>query len=74
MSVRAISADDKKWRAESDARTLADAEAIKADKARFSAAQAAAKRMLEEQETKAMAMHKVAHGAISRGTMARVKG
>lgn len=42
-----MSADEKKWRAESDARTLADAEDIKSDADRLAAAQAAAQEQLD---------------------------
>lgn len=38
MMDGASKADEKRWKAESDLRTLIDAEKIKADKARFKAA------------------------------------
>lgn len=38
---------DQKWRAESDMRTLVEAEVIKADKKRYKAAQACAKEQAE---------------------------
>jgi hypothetical protein len=38
---------DMKWRAESDMRTLVEAEVIKADKKRYKAAQACAKEQAE---------------------------
>lgn len=41
-------AQEKKWRAESDLRTLQEAEAIERDPARFKAAQALAKQKLVE--------------------------
>lgn len=56
----ALSADDKKWRAESDARTLAEAETITKDEARLKEAQSAAKRLAEESETEAESMATVA--------------
>ena len=40
--------NDKKWQAEDDARTLMRAEEIKRDKARINAAQAQAKKQMEE--------------------------
>lgn len=39
-------AQDNKWRAESDVRTLTEASAIRKDKARFARAQACAKEQL----------------------------
>ncbi len=56
----ALSADEKRWRAESDARTLAESNVISTDSARLKAAQAAAKRMAVEQERQASSMQKVA--------------
>ena len=41
-------ADDKDWRAESDMRTLAEAEEIRKDPARLKAAQAKAREKIEE--------------------------
>lgn len=55
-----ISEDEKKWRAESDARCIAEAEAIKKDSARMAAAANAAKGMAEEQMDMAKTMAKVA--------------
>lgn len=40
--------DEAKWRAESDSRTLMQAEEIKRDRARMKAAQAQAKKQMEE--------------------------
>jgi hypothetical protein len=40
--------DEKKWQAESDARTLMQAEEIKRDSARIKAAYAQAKKQIEE--------------------------
>lgn len=48
MSVRAISPDERKWRAESDARTLSEAEEIRADKARHLRAKVHAKKQVEK--------------------------
>ncbi len=58
--AKELSAEEKKWRAESDARTLAEAEAIKADPKRLKVAQGAAKEMAEEEERRAKAMKAVA--------------
>lgn len=48
MGTQPVSADEKRWRAESDAKTLAEAKAIKADKARLKAALAAAEKMFSD--------------------------
>jgi hypothetical protein len=56
----ARTAQDKKWEAESDAHTLAEAETIKSDKGRTSRAKNAAGRMAKEQQVRANAMTKVA--------------
>lgn len=55
-----VTAEDRKWRAESDARTLADAQRIKEDLPRLESAQEAAKRMADEEAEKAKAMRKIA--------------
>ena len=55
-----LSDDEKRWRAESDARTLADAEAIRNDPVRVGSAMEAAKRMAAERAKEASAMMKVA--------------
>ncbi len=69
-------AEDKKWRAESDARTLADAEAIKADKDRFNEATTSAKglvdRVKKQAETakkEAQGMNKIANKSLKYKTM-----
>lgn len=46
----AVSAADKAWEAERDARTLAEAEAIEDDDKRYDAAIKAINRILEEEE------------------------
>ena len=46
----AMPLDDPKWQAEMDAHTLAQAQAIKGDKKRLSAAAAAAKKLIEPKE------------------------
>lgn len=56
MIAPSMSKSDRKWQAESDARTLADAEAIKVDSSRLKRAQKEAKSMAKEAQTKASAM------------------
>ena len=51
---------DKKWQAESDARTLVDAELIKNDPKKMKAAAKAAERMAKEEMAKAKAMQNIA--------------
>lgn len=51
---------EAEWAADSDARTLVEAEAIKVDEKRFTAAQARAKELVDEQEAKAKAMRRIA--------------
>lgn len=58
--VDAITQDERRWRAESDARTLAEANVIKTDKSRLEAATTAAQRMAEQTREEAAAMSKVA--------------
>ena len=55
-----MTASDKKWEAESDARTLMEAGVIKGDRRRLGAASNAAKRMKKEKQDEAKAMAKVA--------------
>ncbi len=57
--VKAISEQEKKWRAESDARTLIEAEAIKADVARKKLAAEAASKMLEQKNIELEAIKKI---------------
>lgn len=57
---QAITADEKRWRAESDAHTLAEADIIRNDKERLEAATEAAKKMAEEQLQRAASMKHVA--------------
>ncbi|HBR34522.1 MAG TPA: hypothetical protein DD734_07805 [Firmicutes bacterium] len=66
--MASISADEKRWRAESDARALAEANVITGDSARLKAAQAAAKRMAEEQVKQAKSMQKVAKTETKKST------
>ena len=60
MAEVSLSADEKKWKAESDARSLAEAEVIKKDKNRFTAAQEAAKELAKESKKEAESMADVA--------------
>ena len=57
-----MTAEDKKWQAEQDARTLAEAEVIKGDEGRLMAAKGAAKEMADEKKEEAQAMSKIAGG------------
>lgn len=60
MAVAPISAEEKRWRAQDDARTLAQARVIQGDAERLAAAKAEAQRMAEEQLKEAAAMAGVA--------------
>jgi hypothetical protein len=62
MSVPApkLSPDEKKWRAQDDAQTLARAEEIKMDKMRHSMASKEAINMAKEHQKKADSMKKIA--------------
>ena len=57
--AKAILASEKKWAAENDARTLAEAEAIRKDASRMRAASKEAKKMVDEEMIKAKALRKV---------------
>lgn len=63
----AITAEEKRWRAEGDAHTLAEAKAIEKDPARKQAAITAAKKMAKEQVERAQAMQRVANQKVSGG-------
>lgn len=56
-----ISADEKRWRAESDAHTMAEYEAIMSDSKRRSAAIKVARMQAEDLNRRASAMSKVAN-------------
>lgn len=56
---------DRNWEAESDARTLAEADVINKDNTRRTAAVKAAVDMAKRQEDEAAAMAKVAKGQLS---------
>ena len=62
----AMTADEKKWRAESDARTLAEAQKILQDKARSKAAKNAALDLAKDYEKSATSMKLAAGGKITR--------
>jgi hypothetical protein len=57
-----IAEQDRKWRQESDAKTLAEAEVIKSTPSRLSGAKKAAKRIAEEERKQAEAMTRIATG------------
>lgn len=54
-------ADEKRWQAESDARTLSEAKIISDDENRLSAAKTAAERLAEEERKRAEALEKVSN-------------
>lgn len=56
--------EEAKWAAENDARTLSEAEAIKADGPRFKKARTAAKRLAKEEKARAKAMADVANAKL----------
>ena len=60
-----VTADEKRWQAESDARTLSQGTIIKADENRMAAAKKAADRLAEEEQEQAEALKKVASGKVS---------
>jgi len=62
-----LTADDKRWQAESDARTLMDSQVISSDKRRLSAAIKAAKRMAKEKAAESKAMDGVAKKKTKKG-------
>ena len=61
--------EDKKWRAEYDANTLAEAEMIKGDPERLEAAQKCAVEKAKVKEEEAENMKMVAHGKFSYSAM-----
>jgi len=64
--VGKMSAEDKRWQAECDARTLSEAMVIQKDKARLSAAASAAKKMMDDKMQEARAMKTIARKAPSK--------
>lgn len=61
-----LTADEKRWRAESDARTLAEAQKILQDNARHKAAKNAAMNMAKDLEKSATNMKLAAGGKLKR--------
>ena len=61
MMDNCMSAEDLKWRARSDARTLAEAEEIKADKQRYGRAVASANELYAEEVKRVNGMKKIAN-------------
>lgn len=64
LREKAIELDEKRWRQEDDARTLARAEEIKKDAARLRGAKAAARRIVQEQNKSVEALKKVAENKV----------
>ena len=62
-----MSAEEMKWRRRSDARTLAEAEAIKSDKKRYADAITGAKEIAQEELTKVNSILKVSKIAYPKG-------
>ena len=60
MDNKSLTAEDKRWRAESDARTMAEYEQIMGDASRRRAAVSAAKAMATDLNKRASAMNRVA--------------
>lgn len=58
-----LTAEQQKWQAQDDAHILAQAESIKSDPKRITAAKKEAANMVKEQEQRAQAMKKVAGNA-----------
>ena len=63
MPKKAYLAEEAKWRAEMDARTLSDAAAIQSDPKRLSAAAKIAQKMQKEKLAEAKALGKIAKKA-----------
>ncbi len=62
--------ENKRWQRESDAHTLAEAEAIKADKARLAGAAQAAKKMADDRLKSAKEFTKVANKVVATNSKA----
>lgn len=58
-------AQEAKWKAENDARTLAEAETVKADMERMKMAKKAAQTMVKDKRVEAMAWAKIAAGKLT---------
>lgn len=63
MYNTAMSPEEKKWRRQSDARTLAEAEVIKADKERLAEAKEGARELLSERQKDLNGLAKVAQSS-----------
>ena len=66
MPAETISAEEKRWRRESDARTLGTAEEIRKDLKRYNDAIKAARKLAKEQQKEAAAMSNVANFKIKK--------
>ena len=60
MATKGIESEERDWQAESDVRTLSEAEAIRNDPERMKRAAKKAKQMVKEEEAKAKGMRKIA--------------
>lgn len=60
MTIKTVKNEERKWRAEIDAQTLANYEEIMSDKARFDAAKKAARQRAEALDRQASMMKKAA--------------
>lgn len=69
MIGRAISAEEAEWRRQDDARTLARAEEIKADKERLAEAHIGAQEILEKEAARLKGLSKVAKNATVEGVV-----
>lgn len=67
--ANSVTKQEEDWEAESDARTIMEAEAIKADEKRFNKAVAAAKKMKEEEAEKMKALEQLANAKIEYPSM-----
>lgn len=73
VKVMSYEAQEKQWQKECDARTLADAEEIKAKPARLKGAQSAAKTMAKDAQVKAASLSKIAKTTAKTKTTAKPK-
>lgn len=69
-----MTAEDKKWQAESDMRTLAEAEAIKSDRQRLSKAKKAGAAMVKEKKQEVKRLQKVAKNPSRKPTAKKSPG
>lgn len=67
MASVPVPKSEQAWQAESDARTIADAAAVKADKVRLNRAKKAAVGMAKEASAKATALRSLTRGKRSTG-------